>query len=347
MNVTEKFKQSPLIYYGLSIAASWAGVGSLLNCKTLVTDYGVAPALVWTAANILACILFGWAVHKLPELRDVIRTKAARYSLSIIAVFNIWLNMTGIQTVFAETTLGAETGTILAYAVAAAFVLMLLWRGMIRNVLTDGASWAAVYALAIAITIAAYCTSGLKPMALGLNSDAMAVGFHKAALLLSGPFIYVYYYSLLDYNDSNSDATQKVDMQRAFTLGGLFFGAYMVFAFSLAYVDFPPALSLMKAALISLIAISTLSTFIFSIYLVFGRKIGLIVDAAAISTWGLVSELGVMGIWTIGATVRSYLAVAFILVAIGIVIGNDKSAGAQAVNDGGRRSKMVGCHKSN
>ena len=320
--IKEKFKESPLMYYGLSIAASWAGVGSLLNCQTMNEDYGILPALVWTAANILACILFGYVVHKLPELREVVKTKAARYSLSVIAVFNIWLNMTGIQKVFADTTLGAETGTIIAYAVAVAFVIMLLWRGMVRNILTDGASWSAVYALVIGVTIAAYYNSGgeIKPMDLGLNADAMQVGFHKAALLLSGPFIYVYYYSLIDYNEANE--ARRVDMQKAFTIGGLMFGAYMVFAFALAFVNFPPTLAFLKAVLISLIAISTLSTFIYSIYLVFGRKIGLIIDSAAIASWSLVSEWGVMGIWTVGATVRSYLAVAFILVAIGMVKGN-------------------------
>lgn len=243
----EKFKENPLMYYGLSIAASWAGVGSLLNCQTMNEDYGIVPALIWTAANILACILFGYVVHKLPELREVVKTKAARYSLSVIAVFNIWLNMTGIQTVFSDTTLGAETGTILAYAVAVAFVIMLLWRGMVRNILTDGASWIAVYSLVAVITALAYYNSGgeIKAMDLGLNADAIQVGFHKAALLLSGPFIYVYYYSLIDYNET--DEARRVDMQKAFTIGGLMFGAYMVFAFALAFVNFPPTLAFLKA----------------------------------------------------------------------------------------------------
>lgn len=329
MTLSERFKTKPLVYYGFSIAASWAGVGSLLNCATMTRDYGIVPALVWVAANVLACILFGWAVHRLPTLREVIKTKLARYSLAVIAVFNIWLNMTGIQTVFAETPLGTFAGTLISYAVAVGFVILLLWRGMIRNILTDGASWLAVYGLVVAITITAYWQSGgeLIQMNWGLNADAMSTGLHKAALLLSGPFIYVYYYELLSFNDGNE--AQKVDMQKAFTLGGLFFGVYMIFAFALAFVNFPPVLSLCKAVLISLIAISTLSTFIFSIYLVFGRKLGLLIDAAAVLTWATVSELGVMGIWTLGATVRSYLAVAFILVAVGIIMGqkNEKSIG--------------------
>lgn len=315
------------MYYGISIAASWAGVGSLLNSITMTRDYGIIPSLIWSAANILACILFGWAVHKLPTIREVIKTKIARYSLAIIAVFNIWLNMTGIQTVFAETTLGTQIGTGIAYAVAIGFVILLLWRGMIRNILTDGASWLAVYSLVVLITIVAYSQGGgeLIQMSWGLNVEAMMTGFHKAGLLLSGPFIYVYFYELLNYNDANTDDTKKVDMQKAFTLGGLLFGLYMLFAFSLAFVNFPPFLSFLKAILISLIAISTLSTFIFSIYLVFGRKLGLLIDTAAVLTWSQVADWGVMGIWTVGATVRSYLAVAFILIGVGIVMGKQKN----------------------
>lgn len=324
-SLSERFRTKPLIYYGLTIAASWAGVGSLLNSITMTRDYGIIPSLIWTAANILACVLFGWAVHRLPTLRKVVKTKIARYSLAVIAIFNIWLNMTGIQTVFAESILGASAGNIIAYAVAIGFVILLLWRGMIRNILTDGASWLIVYGLVVAITIAAYCQSGgeLIQMSWGLNTSAMMTGLHKAGLLLSGPFIYVYFYELLNYNESNGDETKKVDMQKAFTLGGLFFGVYIMFAFSLAFVEFPPVLSFMKAVLISLIAISTLSTFIYSIYLVFGRKLGLLIDTAAVLTWAQVSDMGVMGIWTFGATIRSYLAVAFILVGIGIVMGKE------------------------
>ena len=335
---TERFKNNPTFYYGLTICASWAGVGSLLNSITMTQTYGIVPSLIWSAANIIACILFGWTVHKLPTLREVIRTKVARYSLSVIAIFNIWLNMTGIQTVFSETTIGVEGGTILAYAVAITFVVLLLWRGMIRNILTDGASWIAVYFLIFVITILAYANSGgeFNSASWGLNSEAIGIGFHKALLLLSGPFIYIYFYEMIEYNDSNIDGTNRVNMQKAFTLGGLLFGLYMIFAFSLAFVKFPPALSFLKAILISLIAISTLSTFIFSIYLVFGRKLGLIIDVIAISTWSMVSNLGVMGIWTVGATVRSYLAVMFILVAIGITMGRQKyeeRIRAQTIND--------------
>ena len=327
--LSERFKTKPLMYYGMTIAASWAGVGSLLNTVTIARTLGIVPALCWTAANIFACILFGLVVNRLPTLREIVKTKAVCSIISLMAVFQIWLNMNGIREVFSDTALGVEGGTILAYGTAFFFVAVLLWRGMIRNILTDGASWLAVYGLIAFITLAAIVQSNGEFVICppGLESEAMLTGLHKAFLLLPGPFTFIYFYELMNYNDDNSDATQKVDMQKAFTLGGLFFGAYMAFVLVLAFVNFPPELNLLKAVLLSLIAVSSLSTFIFSIYLVFGRKLGLLIDAAAILGWVKFMDMGVMGVWTLLASIRSYLVGGMIIAAIFMSIRrkNEKS----------------------
>ena len=331
MTLSERFKTKPLVYYGFSIAASWAGVGSLLNTITITKTLGIVPSLLWTIANVLACIIFGWAVHQLPTLREVIKSKAVCSVITLMAVFQIWLNMNGIREVFSDTALGLSGGTALAYGTAIFFVAILLWRGMIRNVLTDGASWLAVYGLIVFITVAAFLQSNGEFVAcpMGLEAGSLLTGIHKAFLLLPGPFTFVYFYELLNYNDENADETQKVDMTKAFTLGGLFFGVYMIFAFSLAFVNFPPELNLIKAVLLSLVAVSSLSTFIFSIYLVFGRKLGLLIDAAAIIGWAQFMDMGVMGVWTLLASIRVYLVGAMIIAAILLAVRgkNEKNIG--------------------
>lgn len=333
----ERFKSKPLIYYGMTIAASWAGVGSLLNTITITKTLGIVPALIWTVANIFACVLFGLIINCLPTLREIVKTKFFCSIVSLIAIFQIWLNMNGIREVFSDTVLGLSGGTILAYATAIFFVAILLWRGMIRNILTDGASWLAVYGLIAFVTIAAIIHNGgeLIPRPLGLEVEPLLTGLHKAFLLLPGPFTYIYFYELLNYNDANTDATQKTDMRKAFTLGGLFFGLYMIFAFTLAFVNFPPELNLIKAVLLSLVAVSSLSTFLFSIYLVFGRKLGLLIDAAAIIGWVQFMDMGVMGVWTFLASCRSYLVGAMIIAAVVLVIRrrNEKSIGTQAEHE--------------
>ena len=113
-------------------------------------------------------------------------------------------------------------------------------------------------------------------------------------------------------------------MQQAFTLGGLLFGVYMAFAFVLAFVNFSPELNLIKAVLISLVAISTLSTFIYSNYIVFGRKLGLLVDVIAVALWSEFMELGVMGVWVMVASIRQYLVAAFITLAIVMMMKRHK-----------------------
>ena len=320
--ITEKFKANPLYYYGLSIAASWAGVGSLLNSITITQQYGWVPSFIWAAANIAACIIFGLIVHRLPELRDIMRTKVARYIVGAMAVFHIWLNMNGIQTVFSDTIVGATGGTVIAYAVAAGFIFLLLWRGMIRNILTDSASWIAVYGLIALVTILAFIhTNGnYNTIPLGLEKESLGIGIEKALLLLPGPFTFIYFFELMDYNDSGKDKARRINMQTAFTLGGLLFGGYMLFALALALVQFTPTLNLIKAVLISLVAISTLSTFIFSTYIVFGRKIGLSIDIAAVLLWPVFIEMGVMGVWTLVASLRTYLVGALFVAAIALKI---------------------------
>ena len=320
--ITEKFKANPLFYYGLSIAASWAGVGSLLNSITITQQYGWVPSCIWAAANIAACIIFGFIVCRMPTMRDIMRSRVARYIVGAIAIFQIWLNMNGIQTVFSDTVVGATGGTYIAYAVAIFFLVLLLWRGMIRNVLTDSASWIAVYALIAFITILAFIHTGgnLHTIPLGLKPEALDVGITKALLLLPGPFTYIYFFELMDYNDYGEDKTRHINMQSAFTLGGLMFGAYMVFALALALVEFTPVLNLAKAILISIVAISTLSTFIFSTYIVFGRKLGLAMVAVAVLLWPMFIEMGVMGVWTLVASIRAYLVGALFVAAFALKI---------------------------
>ena len=318
MTIKEKFQANPLAYYGLSIAASWAGVGSLMNTIALVKTCGIVPALIWAAANIAACIIFGTVVHFLPTLRGVMRTPTACYIVASMGVFQIWLNMNGIKEIFADTAIGAAGGSYIAYGVALAFIFILLYRGMIRNVLTDSVSWLAVYALIALVAIAAFWQNGasMAGIPLGLEETALKTGIGKALLLLPGPFTYIYFYALMDYNDNNEDKARRVDMPTAFALGGFLFGVYMAFALLLAFTTFSPALNLIKAILISLVAISTISIFIYSTYLVFGRRVGLIIDAAAVILWPMFMDMGVMGVWTLLASIRAYLVGGFILAAL-------------------------------
>lgn len=324
-----EFKYKPSLYYSMSIAATWAGVGSLINSMTMLRDYGIIPFLLWALGNTLACVLFGIFAPRIPKLRDVFRSKPMHIIVGIMCVFQVWLSMNGIQQIFAETILGGTFGMIVAYAAAVLF-LVLLWRfGMVRNVLTDNFSWSAVYIVAAVLTALAIIMSRGEMVPLSFGSDAIGVGVNKMLLLLPGAFLYPYFFEILDYNDANEDGAKRVNTTRAFVIGGLMFGAYLLFPFLLAWTNFPPALNVVKAILITLIAVSTLSSFLYSIYITFGRKVGLAVNIASVGLWQLLIPLGVMGVWTLMSTIRIYIVIGAVVVSLAWAVATRRKAASK------------------
>lgn len=309
------FKQTPTLFYAMSIAATWANAGSLLNGVSTAQNDGILPYLLWAIGNTLACIVFGVFATKIPKLRDVFRSKAMKIIMGIMCPFQCWISMNGIQTVYADTFVGAEGGVVIAIVFAIFFMVLLYKFGMIRNVLTDHYSWMAVYGLVFALTIIALFQSGGNLVELSMGVESVPTGIKNCLLLIPGAFMYPYFFELLDYNDKNEDGTANINIRNTFTLGGLLFGFYLVFIFLMALAHFNPVLNFLKAILVTLIALSSLSSFQYSLYLTFGKKFGLGMNAATIALWQLLIPLGVMGAWTLMASIRVYIVAAAIIVA--------------------------------
>jgi hypothetical protein len=315
--VKNNFIQKPSRYYSMSIAATWAGVGSLMVGIQMARNFGIVPFLIWAFGNTMACIVFGLLAPVIPKVRDVFRSRFMHYVIGFMCVFQIWVNLNGIQSIFNDTPLTGRFGMGLAYAVAAAFLILLLRFGMIRNVLTDYASWISVYTVALLLTVFAIIYSQGKMNALSWGLGGIGDGVEKCLLLIPGPFLYPYFYEILDYNDRNDDGTKKISIRRAFIGGGLLFGAYLTFTFLLAWTNFSPVLNIIKAFLITLVAVSTISSFLYSIYITFGCRLGLLVNAAAIALWQFLIPMGVLGMWTLMASIRIYIVIGAIFFAIG------------------------------
>lgn len=313
----QSFHSKPSFFYAMSICATWAGVGSLMVGIQMAQDFGIFPFLLWAVGNTLACIVFGIFAPMIPKLRDVFRSKPGYYITGFMAIFQVWVNLNGIHHIFADTPMTSTFGMLLAYATAIFFIILLIRNGVIRSVLTDNGSWSIVYGVALLLTIGAIIHSrgSMNILSWGVDPAGISDGIRKMILLIPGPFLYPYYYKLLDYNDENDQGTVKVNIRRSFVMGGLLFGAYLIFTFLLAWTHFNPALNIIKAFLIFTIAISTVSSFLFSIYITFGRKLGLAINIAAIGLWQLLIPLGVMGMWTLMASIRIYIVGAGILAA--------------------------------
>lgn len=324
--IKAKFKANPTIFYACSIVASWAGVGSLMNFRTLAINNGAAAAIIWAVFNSLACIFFGLFAEYIPTVRRIMQSKVMFYFIGFLTVFQTWTQMSGIYEIFGDTPIGTTGGTLIVYGTCLVFLFMLLKEGMIRNVLSDGFSWVVVYGLLAVVVIAAlvYTHGAFVNIDPGLTAAGIQTGLYKGFLLLPGPFTYPYYYSLFSYNDKNEDGTQHGNMKKSFVLAGVMFGVYMVLAALLTWVNFSPLLNTLKAILITIIALSSLSTYLYSEYLVFGENIGFLIDVLTVTSWQLVIPLGVMGIWTLMSELRVYIIIFVLLASVVLHLVSDR-----------------------
>lgn len=315
--ILSKFKSKPTLYYAMSIAASWAGAGSLMNSTTLANTLGVIPALIWALFNTLACIVFGVLIWYLPTVRRIMRTKACRMLLAIFSIFQIWLCMTAVNDAWSGIV-GNFFAMFATYVVSIAFIIALYKRGIIANILTDNGGMYVIYLLVAVLSgLSLIASKGdFNSLSLGIERDNILEGIRKGLLLLPGPLTYPYFFKLLDYNENNKENVQRCNITKAFIFGGIGFGVYMAFAFSLIFTNISPVLEVCKALLLSALAISTLSSFIYSEYAVFGLKGGLGINLFAVAFWILVAPLGVMGVWTLLAESRVYLIVAMLIAAV-------------------------------
>ena len=313
--LVSRIKQNATIYYAMSIAATWANAGSLLNGISTTQNDGIVPFILWAIGNTLACIVFGLFASRIPKLTDVFYSKPMQIIMGIMCPFQCWISLNGIQSVFASTPIGDIGGIVVALIFAIFFIVLLYKYGMLSNVLSDHLSWVAVYVILFALTIVVLISSNGNYVTLTMGLDKIEIGIKNCILLIPGAFLYPYYFELLKYNNKNSDNVKKINIEKSFILGGLAFGIYLIFVFLMAFAKFGMITNIIKAILVTLIVISSLSSFLYSIFITFGKKLGTVINIITVIIWQFIIPLGVMGAWTLMASIRIYIVLGAILVA--------------------------------
>lgn len=311
-----RFKSNPSYYYSMSIAATWAGAGSFIVGTQIAKDFGIFPWLLWALGNTLTCIVFGLLAQRFPKLRDVAKSKPVQILMGLMCIFQIWVNMNGIYEMLVPTVIGSTAAYMIVYGLSVFFIILYLKRATFRNVATDNFSWLIVYLLIAGLVIYSMLTNGIHGISTAIDPVQIKNKAWLCVTLSFGAFFYPTFWELLDYNDKNEDETSKVKMTKPFVMGGLLFGFYLLFVLAGSFTTYSPAVDLIKGILVSLVAISSLSSFLYGSMVNFGKKIGVAVDVAAVATWQLLVPMGVMGVWTLMQNVRIWMVLAMFAVAL-------------------------------
>lgn len=295
VSLVKKLKENPKWFYAFSICATWAGAGSLIVGRNMVQQYGVIPFLLWALGNALSCVFFGVCTGKFPFLKDLFSSKILKFVVGFMSIFQLWVNMSAIFE--ALNFINPIAGMIIVYIISIAFLIYYLKDGMIRNVLTDGGGWTLVYAIIFGLVIYSLIVTGAKTPSLGLTQAGIKLGIQRFFTLLIGPFFYPFFWDLLKFNEKNDEKVNKTNITSSFALGGLLFGIYLVFVFLLGTTTLGPVAEIIKGILLSLIALSSLTSFIYSLISLFGKKIGATINILSFIGWKVLIPFGVMGIW--------------------------------------------------
>lgn len=300
----------------MSIAATWAGAGSFIVGTRIAQQSGIVPWLLWALGNTLCCVIFGLLANSFPKLRAVANSRPVQLLMGLMCVFQIWTNMSGIYEVLSPTVIGSTGAYIIVYGVSAFFVLFYLKKATYRNVATDNLSWVIVYGLIAVLVAVSIASNGTHAIPTISNMAEVKSKAWLCVTLSFGAFFYPTFWELLDYNDGNDDGVSKADMRKAFISGGLLFGFYLLFVLAGSLTTYSPAVELLKGILVSLVAISSLSSFLYGSMVDFGKKVGVAVDVAAIGLWQLLVPMGVMGVWTLMQNVRIWMVMAMFVAAL-------------------------------
>lgn len=317
MKISEKYKKNPSLFYSMSIAATWAGAGSFIVGTNIAKTVGIFPWLLWALGNTLTCIVFGIVATKFDSVRRVAKSKPIQILMGLMCIFQVWVNMTGILELMSATFVGELWSYVLVYGLSFMFLILYMKKATYRNVMTDNGSWSTVYGLILILVIFSMATNGIKGIPAVIEPSQIKAKGWLCITLMFGGFFYPTFWELLDYNEANEDEASRVDMRKAFINGGLLFGFYLLFVLAGAMTEYSESVNFLKAVLVSLVAVSSLSSFIYGTMINFGKKIGAAVDVFAIVSWKILVPMGVMGIWTLMQNVRIWMvfgmfAIAFI-----------------------------------
>lgn len=315
-SIKAQFKTNPKWYYAMSIAATWAGAGSFIVGTQIAQNFGIFPWLLWALGNTLTCIVFGILALRFPKLREVAKSRPVQILMGLMCVFQIWVNMNGVYEMLAPTVIGSTASYIIVYGLSAFFIVFYLKRATFRNVATDNFSWAIVYLLIGGLVAYSMLTNGIHGISTAIDPVQIKAKGWLCVTLAFGAFFYPTFWELLDYNEQNEDGTGKIDMTMPFIMGGLLFGFYLLFVLAGAFTTYSPAVDLVKGILVSLVAISSLSSFLYGSMVNFGKRIGVLVDVAAVASWQLLVPMGVMGVWTLMQNVRIWMVFAMFAAAL-------------------------------
>lgn len=280
---------------GMSIAASYTWAAAIIVGLSMLKEQGIIPFVLWFLANTTAVILFGWVVIKWPGIYLATRYIPFRVINSIILLFILWFNMTGIVWVNSITGWLPDTGAkILAIGTAVVLWVIISKGGIKWSIITDQFQWfllAGGCAIALLITL----FSGGFILEPGLQLGILSTGrdwlmaFWSVPLLLTALFLDGMFWQRARY----------IKTIKPYAIGYGLFTIYLFLVAGLGFFVIPPAAMAVVFVVVYFSSQSTMDSVLSGMHHQMTKKWGMVTGAIAIGVWLLVSGIGILDLWMV------------------------------------------------
>lgn len=306
--IKEFFTRHIILFYAMSMAASWAWGTSLVVGMQIAQERGTIPFVIWATANSLSLPLFGYIAFKIKNLDRIMKTKPLLLFTTAVQCFCLWIQMNAIYEILIKYNIADDiVAKCVAIAIAVVFLFGLYKNGLMRNVSTDQPIWSICYIGMIIIAIIGFASgNGFKEITLVNSNEDISWALYTCIVLFSGP--------LMDIQ--NWQLARKVYAEKrmnSYYLAGILFAVYMLLVYVLAYLNFNRAMDVIMVAVIVCVATSTINNAIVGVQEIAGRKVGFVIAGVCIASWQIVIPMGVMGLWLTMGTARIYVSIACII----------------------------------
>lgn len=287
----------------LSITASWAWGTSLIVGMQIAQQKGLGAWGIWALANCFTLVLFGWLTRSGFLKKGFFSNKLLKACAIGIQLICLVVNLNILNLVATDLGVDSVTAYVFATVTGLIFVLWMYPHGLKTSIWTD--KWQAMLTACVLVGI----------IALGLQEDTplrehpistlsdIEWALYSSLILLSGPIGDLMHYQRADVAKSNE-----------YTVAGGFFAIYLGLVLCMSYLTFTPAMNVLLLLAVIGVTSSTIDSIAVALHEMVNKNIGTAVGCGVCVGWGLVSQMGIIELWSRAGAFR----ILFALVLLGI-----------------------------